>query len=147
MASAGRHPEADLEAIAAMPGLEAVAEAIAVADTAKRASSRNYLAITILIAARWAFGGSMNQLTTALRTSSLWDRCRESAARVGRQLPADPPTEGQFRHLRDRTPGLGRVAATALTPIAVELTQQLGLLEPADPTGLPLSSSVTSDKR
>ena len=128
-----RNPLADLEAIAAMPGLEQIAEVIAENDRAKKKTSSDPLALTVLLAAHLACG-SETQADSLLRYSPAWDIARASAARVGRILPEDPPTKEQWRHYRQRaTEEYSEAMADALVEPSIEIAWMTGLLMPGAP--------------
>ena len=127
----GRNPISDLEAIAAMPGLEALAETMLEFDPPTRKRRGDPMSLLILTAARWTFD-SMNEVESALLTTSLWEAVRASAARGGRELPEEPPSSGQLRHFRARADdGLIDAMSETFSRLAVDLAQQAGLLDPA----------------
>ncbi len=127
-----RNPIADLCAIAAMPGLEALAEAIAPVCTLRT----DPVSQIVFLAGQWTLG-SRNKLTSVLEHESTWSEMRESAARVGRCLPVAPPTQNQLRHVRGRAgAGFGQVLADAFTVAMAPLTRSVGLLPEHAPRNL-----------
>lgn len=127
-----RNPISDLEAVAAMPGLEQLAAVIARHVQPGRGSAADPVSMMIFLAGRWAFG-SANTFDSAARSTDLWETLRGSAARVGRVLPEPPPTFSQLSHLRRAaTAGLGSDLSLEFTKVAVELAKSVGLLNPDD---------------
>jgi len=119
-----RNSIADLCAIAAMPGIEELAEIIAPYCT----RTTDPKSMIIYLAGQWVVG-SRNELTSMLRHESTWEEMRTSAARVGRMLSIFPPTHDQWRHLRDRAgEGLGEALANAFIPAMAPLVRMVGLL-------------------
>jgi len=140
-----RNPISDLEAAAAMPGLDELAAVMAGADTAARRVQSDPAALVLLLIGRWAFG-SMRMAESAMLHGGVWDRMRASALRVGRLLPADAPTADQLDAWRRRVcragEGLGQVAellAATFTEVAVPLVQSAGLLVADEPRWQQLS--------
>ena len=118
-----RNPYSDLEAIAAMPGLEELA-----AVCEPWANRRCPTSMLIFTAGQWA-AGSRNRLHSMLQHSPLWESVRQSAARVGRQLPERPPTQDQLdKFRRDAPDDLGLRLALALTPATRHVVDAVGLL-------------------
>lgn len=123
----GRNQISDLEAIAAMPGLEEMAERLAEFCVGRT----DPVSMLIYVAGQWP-GGSRNELTSLLKDTGVWEMLRVSAARVGRVLPRGAPTHDQLRHMRDRAGiGIGADVAWSMTPAMKALTLSVGLLEPA----------------
>ena len=114
----------DLLAIAAMPGLEGLAAAIAQQTGHDEEDVLRHL---LFSAWQWTTG-SRNELTEMLSHSFLWDAIRHSADRVGRTLPRRPPTHNTFRFFRDGADGLGAIAAEAFVPAMRDLIRSAGLL-------------------
>lgn len=118
-----RVPLADWEAIAAMPGLESLAEVFE--PFCRRADP---LSLLIFTAAQWS-AGSRNRLHSWFAATDSWELVRASAARVGRSLPVKPPTQDQLDKLRremserDATVLMQRFAVAAR-----EVTEVVGLL-------------------
>ena len=133
-----RDPITDSEAIAAMPGLESIAEVVAEQRPRKRKGRSDPLAQVILCGVARAFG-SQEKAASALRHGGLWERVRASAARVGRDLPEAPPTADQIDHLlRSGPDGLEPASLTepmerAFNVEAVGLARQMGLFDPQAP--------------
>lgn len=133
----GRNMISDLEAIAAMPGLEEISEAMAPYCTGNDATS-----MLIFVAGQWTCG-SRNELTSLFTSTATWELLRKSAARVGRHLPERPPTQDQLRHFRDRadrahdaSDPIGREVAMAMTSAMQSLVRSVGLLTPSTPDDL-----------
>lgn len=125
-----RNPISDLQAVAAMPGLEEFAAVIAAHVAPGRNKPTDHTSILILLAGRWAFG-SANSCDSAFRATPLWEMVRESAASVGRVLPVAPPTFDKLRHLREAADeGLAAAVAAAFPAVAVPLAKSMGLLDP-----------------
>jgi hypothetical protein len=125
-----RNPISDLQAVAAMPDLEVLAEVIAKHVRPGRGSAADPMSILILLAGRWAFG-SANRADSSFRTTPLWEIIRMSARSVGRMLPERPPTYNQLRHLRlAADDGLHEALTSAFSKIAVPLAKEIGLLTP-----------------
>ncbi|MDZ7732973.1 MAG: hypothetical protein U5R31_07515 [Acidimicrobiia bacterium] len=121
----GRNPESDIMAIAAMPGLEKLAAALAPETDREDAMS-------ILVYTRRGYAvGSGNKVTSLFRTTDRWDDAVASAVRVERTLPAKAPTQDKLRHCRDRTPDMGRRLADAFPAAMAPLVRAAGML-PAD---------------
>lgn len=125
-----RNPISDLEAIAAMPDLEVLADVVDRLAPFGRAVTTDPLSMVIFLAGRAAFG-SANQLTSALSCTELWTIVRSSAARVGRILPETPPTFDQLRHVhRKAGDDLGPALAETLTGPAMDLARAAGFYDP-----------------
>lgn len=125
-----RNPISDLEAVAAMPGLEALASVLARNVRKASGSAADPASILIFLAARWAFG-SANRADSAFRTTPLWDVVRQSASSVGRELPSRAPTMSMLDHLRRAAlPTLFDELSEAFTLEAVALAREVGLLAP-----------------
>lgn len=123
-----RNPISNLEAVAAMPGLEVLADVIDAHRPPGQGSAVDPLSALILLAGRWAFG-SANVCDSVFLSTDVWASVRASASRVGRVLPEAPPTFDKLRHLRDvLDDGVYRALADALTDVAVPLAKELGLL-------------------
>lgn len=114
-----RHQDDDFKAIAAMPGLETLAEVLDPYCT-------DSMEAVIYLAAQHAVK-SRNQLSAAFRQGDRWSVVVDAAAKVGRTL-GDPPSHDKLRHLRDRCPTLGRAMADAFPAAMTPLVQDLGLL-------------------
>ena len=128
-----RNPISDLEALAAMPGLEDLADILVRHVSSGRLKRPQALGVLIFLGGRWAFG-SANACESALRSTNLWDGLRESAARVGRFLPETPPTYHQYEKIRRRLgEDLPHELSEAFSAAAVNLAQSIGLLS-AEPT-------------
>lgn len=129
-----RNPISDLEAVAAMPGLEVLAEVIAEYVKPGRGSAADPMSMLIFAAGRLAFG-SANVCDSILRSTAVWESLRASAASVGRHLPEKPPTFDQLHHLRRAADeGLGAALAAALPSITVPLAQSMGMLDADQPS-------------
>lgn len=116
-------------AIAAMPGLDEMAEHIDQQVPAQRRSARDTRSMLILAGAARAFA-SQEQAANALRYGGLWERVVASAAQVGRELPSRPPLPDQLdRWLRTDGPHLAVAAEQGFNRAAVALANQLGLLQ------------------
>ena len=123
-----RNPISDLEALAAMPGLEVLADILVRHVSSGRLRRPQALGVLIFLGGRWAFG-SANACESALRSTNLWDCLRESAARVGRDLPTTPPTYHQYEKIRRLLDeDLPRELSEAFSTAAVALAQSIGLL-------------------
>ena len=123
--TAARNPISDLKAIAAMPGLEELAEVIA---PFTGGGKTNPTSILIYTAGQWALG-SRSKLTSTLRFETVWPQIQATAKLVGRTLPDNPPTHDQLRHVRDRADGhLGRLLSDALPAAMAPLVRSIGLL-------------------
>lgn len=119
-----RNVLSDLEAIAAMPGLEAMAEAI----SAGKEFSGDVVSMLIFNAGQWA-AGSRNELHSLLATTDTWEMMRKSAARVGRVLPSKPPSQDQlYRFRRQGGDNLGHEMSEAFIPAMRDLVLSTGLL-------------------
>jgi hypothetical protein len=130
-----RDPISDCLAIAAMPGLEVLADEMEQAAPRKRASRRDNLSLLILAGASRAFA-SQEKAASAFAQAGLWPMLVASAARVGRVLPPRPPTADQLdKLLATHGPQLAVAVERALNRVAVELAWSMGLLTP----GVPLS--------
>jgi hypothetical protein len=93
-----RNPISDLEAVAATPGLEQLAEAISRHVEPGRGSSADPMSILIFLAGRWAFG-SANKCDVA--------GCHLTAGYVRRLSGVHlPPIAGISREKRSRPTGL-----------------------------------------
>lgn len=130
-----RNPIVDLEAVAAMPGLDEVAELLAPGCSRGSTDPRSIL---MFLAGRWAFG-SANQMDSVMATTDVWDSMVRSAARVGRTLSAAPPTFAQLHHLPCRlddefAEGLADRLEATFTRLAVDLAPAVGLLGGAPPS-------------
>jgi hypothetical protein len=127
-----RNPISDLEAVAAMPGLEQLADVVARHVIRGKGSATDPMSILILLAGRWAFG-SANTFDSAVQTTPLWEQLRTSAARVGRSLPERPPTFSQLCHLRKAADdGLMASLSVEFTKASVALAKEVGLLDPSN---------------
>jgi hypothetical protein len=92
--STARNPLSNAEAIAAMPGLEVLAEVMA-----PHIKKSDPAAMAVRIGTVAAFG-SHAAVDSLYQTTDLWEVQRASAARVGRDLPLKPPTADQFDQMR-----------------------------------------------
>lgn len=126
-----RNPFSDLEAVAAMPGLEELADVFSDFLPDGRGSRAEWVSMLVFLAGRWAIG-SANTCSSTFMATPVWDYLRESAARVGRELSVAPPTFDKLRHLREATgEGFADALAEAVAGVAVPLAQSMGLLDPA----------------
>lgn len=117
----------DMEAIAAMPGIEEVAKAmVPYAD-----KGQDPVSLTIFNAVQWAVG-SRTEAYSLLRHDGLWERLRVSAARVKRTLDGKCPSEEKLAKVRkasaDSDGGLGREMATRFVTASRDLVLSCGLL-------------------
>ena len=128
-----RNPIAELCAIAAMPGIEDLAQVIA--PYCKGSTDPN--AQIIYLAGQWVTG-SRNKLTSLLRDEAVWGEMRASAARTGRALPHRPPSEDKQRHIRDRADdaNFGQQLADAFVPATAPLARMVGLMGEDTPSNL-----------
>ncbi|WP_334145092.1 hypothetical protein [Rhabdothermincola sp.] len=125
-----RNPISDLEAVAAMPGLDDFADVLAGFVPARNGSAADPASTLVFLAGRWAFG-SANSCDSALRSTVLWELIRASAARAGRVLPKKPPTFNKLHHLRRAADdGAAEALAAALPELTVTLARQVGLVVP-----------------
>lgn|GEM_PF-2103842 len=123
----GRNVIADLEAVAAVPGLEELAATLRSLDPRPRPRV-DYLALCLLLAGRWICG-SLNEFESLLCTTDVWEWMCRSAARVGRELPERPATADQLRHFRDNAvEAYGEQALSAVTAFGVQICALTGLL-------------------
>ncbi len=123
----GRDPLTELQAIAAMPGLEPIAEAI---GGECGMPAERIVPLLVYTAMQFSLA-SRDQLTSFLAHKPIWDEARKAAEAAGRELPAKSPTHDMLRHLRDRLPRIGAVAAQAFVPAMRELVIGAGLLVPS----------------
>ncbi len=127
-----RNPISDLEAVAAMPDLEHIAEVLVPLIKPGSGSAADPVSLLIFLAGRWAFG-SANKCDSVFRSTDLWNSLRRSAARVERHLPERPPTFSQLCHLRKITDdGLLEGLSVEFTKASVTLAKSVGLLDVAD---------------
>ena len=125
-----RNAFSDIQAVAAMPDLEVLADLIAQHVRPRKGSAADPLSILIFLAARWAFG-SANQADSTFLTTPIWEWIRLSALTVGRVLPERPPTFDQLRHLRlAADDGLHEALSIAFSQVSIPLAKQIGLLTP-----------------
>jgi hypothetical protein len=120
----------ELQAIAAMPGLETLADAICGPGGDFDAAMNE----VIFRAVRWVFGGTERASSTLSHPGSTdWAMMREAANGVGRELTRKPPTVDKSRHFNDRfhVP-IGLALADALVPAMKLLTHDVGLLLPSE---------------
>jgi hypothetical protein len=141
-----RNPLSDLEAIAAMPGLDQLAAVLE-----PHAGTCGPMAMAMFIAGK-SVVGSANRLSSMLTTTCTWDIMRESAAQVGRSIHR-PPTDDQFHHLKLRFKKatkdsgdlpLGQQLSLALTAASAPIVDACGLLPSERPARLhrPFASNV-----
>ncbi len=125
-----RDPFTDSLAIAAMPGLEQMAEHIDTQLPQQRRSRRDTTSLLILSGMARAMQ-SQEAAASALAYTPMWEWVRDSAASVGRELPQRPPSADQVdRWLATSKGELGIVAERALNPVAMDLAHQMELLLP-----------------
>lgn len=125
-----RNPISDMEAIAAMPGLEVMADVLASHDPSTRVTKSHPISLAIFLASRWAWEADVST-DSVLRSTAVWQGIRDSAAHVGRTLPLDPPTQDQWRHYRKRAlPGYADALANALTEPALTIGRSIGMYDP-----------------
>lgn len=125
-----RNPISDVLAIAAVPGLEDLADVIA-AKTNGRCSQQRAMAMLVMLGSRLAWQ-SANACSSAFLSTPLWDMARQSAAAVGRTLPARPPTYNALHHFRRDvlTEDVVQELVRALPSVTVPLAKSLGMLDP-----------------
>lgn len=114
----------DLLALAAMPGLELIGEALA---SEVGCSADDALMCVWFIGAQWVTG-SRNELTALLSHRCIWDEIRASAARVGRVFPLCAPTHNMLRHRLSGHNRVGAIVAAAFPMAMRELIRSAGLL-------------------
>jgi hypothetical protein len=127
-----RDPISDCLAIAAMPDIEKFAAKIDEEAPARRKLRRDNRSIVIFAGAARAFG-SQSSAHSAMTRGGLWERMRESAATVGRDLPAEPPTPDQVCHLLRAHDHLPAALEPVLNETAMTLAQSMGLFDPDRP--------------
>lgn len=139
-----RNPISDLEAVVAMPGLEALATVIEQHRKPRSGSTADPLSLLIFLIGRWVFG-SAEALESAFKYTDLWTgTLRESAARVGRYLPEEPPTYDQLRHLRDALNyDVYEEKSRELTVQATMLAKSIGLLDANEHTRIHAPSATS----
>ena len=125
-----RNAFSDIQAVAAMPDLEVLADLIAQHVRPRKGSAADPLSILIFLAARRAFG-SANQADSTFLTTPIWEWIRLSALTVGRVIPERPPTFDQLRHLRLAADDeLHEALSIAFSQVSIPLAKQIGLLTP-----------------
>lgn len=123
-----RNPLDDTLALAAMPGLEVMAEAIEEVVPQSNKQRRDTRSLLVLAGAARTFG-SENKAVSAFTHGGLWQAAVASAERVGRILPPKPPTADQARQLLNaKAPEMVAALEGALNHTAVALARQMGLL-------------------
>lgn len=127
-----RDPISDCLAIAAMPGIEEFADKIHEEAPARRKLRRDNRSIVIFSAASRAFG-SQSKAHSAMTKGGLWESMRDSAASVGRDLPAEVPSPDQVCHLLRTHEHLPAALEHVLNTTAMDLAQSMGLFDPSRP--------------
>lgn len=123
-----RNPISDLEALAAMPGLEALADVLLRHLPPRRITHPQAMGLLILLGGRWTWG-SANTCASALLTTEIWEHVKKSALRVGRALAPRPPTYHQYEKVRrEFRPEVYHDLSVTFTKEAVALAKLAGLL-------------------
>lgn len=123
----GRNAVSDMEAVAAMPGLEELAEPIPRWMGWTRRTRSHPESLLVFAAGQWPCR-SANELDSLFKHTGVWEQVRASAARVGRVLPEQPPTADQYHRMRRASVELAEELAGGVTGPAVSIARQVGLL-------------------